>query len=123
MKALGGTFNQEKGLVGTFFMIVETDESFAALTITLLPTRDQTKSQMIFTKNSDFELLTRRRILHQYQFTYQVYIYLRSLLRVRPLFRPLASSPTSGLIRGTAAACEIGATIRGNTRTGILENI
>ena len=120
---LVGALNQEKALIGSFSIIVETDGSFAALTITLLPTRDQTKSQMIFTKNSDFELLTRRRILHQYQFTYQVYIYLRSLLRVRPLFRPLASSPTSGLSRGTAAACEIGATIRGNTRTGILENI
>ena len=31
MKALVGTFNQEKALVGTFSVIVKTDGSFAAL--------------------------------------------------------------------------------------------
>ena len=31
MKALVGTFNQEKDLVGSFFVIVKTDGSFAAL--------------------------------------------------------------------------------------------
>ena len=33
MKALVGTFNQEKALVGTFLVIVKTDGSFAALPI------------------------------------------------------------------------------------------
>ena len=35
MKALIGTFNQEKALLGTFSVIVKTDELFAALANTL----------------------------------------------------------------------------------------
>ena len=31
MKALAGTFNQEKALVGAFYVIVKTDGSLAAL--------------------------------------------------------------------------------------------
>ena len=34
VKALVGIFNQEKALVGAFFVIVKTDGSFAALVIT-----------------------------------------------------------------------------------------
>ena len=35
VKALEGTFNQEKALVGAFSVIVKTDGSFAALAFTL----------------------------------------------------------------------------------------
>ena len=35
MKALVGTFNQEKVLVGAFSVIVKTDGSFAALVVTV----------------------------------------------------------------------------------------
>ena len=33
MKALGGAFNLEKAIVGSFFVIVKTDGSFAALVL------------------------------------------------------------------------------------------
>ena len=35
MKALVGAFNQEKAIVGAFYVIVKTDGSFAALVVTV----------------------------------------------------------------------------------------